>query len=37
MDAFDDRILSAFHARGSDPRVAAEARALSWTGEHGAL
>lgn len=37
MDDLDDRILSAFHARGSDPRVAAAARALSWAGEHGAL
>ncbi|WP_373921924.1 phosphatase PAP2 family protein [Streptomyces sp. T12] len=31
------RILSAFHARGRDPRVATAARALSWAGEHGAL
>lgn len=33
----DCRILSAFHARGRDPRVASAARALSWAGEHGAL
>ncbi|MFI7411264.1 phosphatase PAP2 family protein [Streptomyces sp. NPDC049627] len=33
----DRRILSAFHARGRDPRVAAAARALSRAGEHGAL
>ncbi|MFF7164866.1 phosphatase PAP2 family protein [Streptomyces sp. NPDC008086] len=33
----DRRILSAFHARGADPRVATAARALSWAGEHGAL
>src|SRR5688572_29684018 len=33
----DRRILSALHARGGDPRVAAAARALSRAGEHGAL
>nr|WP_107122377.1 phosphatase PAP2 family protein [Streptomyces dysideae] len=33
----DQRILSALHARGRGPRVAAAARALSWAGEHGAL
>ncbi|WP_328424346.1 phosphatase PAP2 family protein [Streptomyces sp. NBC_00443] len=33
----DRRILSAFHARARDPRVAAAARALSRAGEHGAL
>ncbi|MBQ0996772.1 phosphatase PAP2 family protein [Streptomyces sp. RK62] len=33
----DHRILTALHARARDPRVAAAARALSWTGEHGAL
>ncbi|PKT72010.1 phosphatase PAP2 family protein [Streptomyces populi] len=33
----DRRLLSALHARGTDPRVAAVARALSWSGEHGAL
>ncbi|WP_324789252.1 phosphatase PAP2 family protein [Streptomyces sp. H51] len=33
----DHRMLSAFRARGGDPRVAATARALSWAGEHGAV
>ncbi|MFI5683614.1 phosphatase PAP2 family protein [Streptomyces sp. NPDC051636] len=33
----DHRILSAFHARGADPRVASAARGLSLAGEHGAL
>ncbi|EGX55595.1 integral membrane protein, partial [Streptomyces zinciresistens K42] len=33
----DRRILTALHARGGDPRVAAAARVLSRTGEHGAL
>lgn len=33
----DRRLLSVFHAYGGDPRVAAAARALSWSGEHGAL
>ncbi|KAB1988648.1 phosphatase PAP2 family protein [Streptomyces triticiradicis] len=33
----DRRLLSALHAHGTDPRVAAVARALSWSGEHGAL
>lgn len=33
----DRRLLSVLHARGADPRVAAAARGLSWTGEHGAL
>src|SRR5690348_15105027 len=37
LDAVDRRLLSAFHAYGVDPRVAAVARALSWSGEHGAL
>ncbi|MEV5339757.1 phosphatase PAP2 family protein [Streptomyces sp. NPDC052676] len=37
LDDMDHRILSALRARGSDPRVAAAARALSWAGEHGAL
>lgn len=37
FDTMDDRILSAFHACGADPRVAGAARALSWAGEHGAL
>jgi membrane-associated phospholipid phosphatase len=33
----DHRIVSALRARGTDPRVAGAARALSWAGEHGAL
>jgi undecaprenyl-diphosphatase len=33
----DHRVLSALHGYGMDPRVAAAARALSWSGEHGAL
>ena len=33
----DHRILSALHARGPGPRVAAAARTLSLAGEHGAL
>ncbi|MFI1480769.1 phosphatase PAP2 family protein [Streptomyces sp. NPDC020747] len=33
----DHRILTALHARGAAPRVAAAARALSLAGEHGAL
>ncbi|MGW1727187.1 phosphatase PAP2 family protein [Streptomyces sp. NPDC002306] len=33
----DHRILTAFHTRGTDPRVAGAARALSRVGEHGAL
>ncbi|MFE5187268.1 phosphatase PAP2 family protein [Streptomyces sp. NPDC056628] len=33
----DHRILTALHARARDPRIAGAARALSWTGEHGAL
>ncbi|MDC0765899.1 phosphatase PAP2 family protein [Streptomyces sp. HD] len=33
----DCRILSAFHARGRDPRVASAARVLSRAGEHGVL
>jgi undecaprenyl-diphosphatase len=37
IDDMDRRLLSALHACGADPRVAAVARALSWTGEHGAL
>lgn len=40
MDDFDDmdhRLVSALHEWGTDPRVAAVARALSWSGEHGAL
>jgi membrane-associated phospholipid phosphatase len=37
LDDMDHRILSALHARGSDPRVAGAARTLSQAGEHGAL
>ncbi|MFD3931127.1 phosphatase PAP2 family protein [Streptomyces sp. NPDC058614] len=33
----DHRLLSALHECGADSRVAAVARALSWSGEHGAL
>ncbi|MCX5603855.1 phosphatase PAP2 family protein [Streptomyces phaeochromogenes] len=33
----DHRILTALHARGAAPSVAAAARALSLAGEHGAL
>ncbi|MET9561249.1 MULTISPECIES: phosphatase PAP2 family protein [Streptomyces] len=33
----DHRILTALHARGTGPRVAAAARTLSLAGEHGAL
>lgn len=33
----DHRILTAVHARGADPRLAAAARTLSRAGEHGAL
>lgn len=36
-DGMDRRLLSALHERGTDPRVAAVARALSRSGEHGAL
>jgi undecaprenyl-diphosphatase len=36
-DGMDRRVLSVLHAYGGDPRVAAVARALSWSGEHGAL
>ncbi|MEU4086082.1 phosphatase PAP2 family protein [Streptomyces aureus] len=36
-DGVDRRLLGVFHAWGEDPRVAAAARALSWSGEHGAL
>lgn len=35
--SYDQRLLTALHARGADPRVAAGARVLSWTGEHAAL
>lgn len=37
MHGMDHRLLSALRDCGSDKRVAAAARALSWTGEHGAL
>lgn len=37
MHDMDHRLLSALRDCGSDARVAAVARALSWTGEHGAL
>ncbi|MET7942098.1 phosphatase PAP2 family protein [Streptomyces sp. NPDC005302] len=37
LDGMDRRLLSMVHAYGDDPRVAAAARALSWSGEHGAL
>ncbi|MFI6471301.1 phosphatase PAP2 family protein [Streptomyces sp. NPDC050516] len=33
----DQRLLAALRDCGTDPRVAAAARALSWAGEHGAL
>ncbi|MFF9057499.1 phosphatase PAP2 family protein [Streptomyces sp. NPDC014882] len=33
----DHRLLTAIHARGVDPRLAAAARALSRAGEHGTL
>lgn len=36
-DDLDRRVLSVLHAYGGYPRVAAVARALSWSGEHGAL
>ncbi|GGQ53343.1 phosphatase PAP2 family protein [Streptomyces flaveolus] len=37
LDDMDHRIVTALRACGTDPRVAAAARALSWAGEHGAL
>ncbi|MER5179506.1 phosphatase PAP2 family protein [Streptomyces sp. NPDC002896] len=37
MHDMDHRLLSALRGCGRDPRVAAAARALSWTGEHGAV
>ncbi|MFE7013342.1 phosphatase PAP2 family protein [Streptomyces sp. NPDC057651] len=37
MDDMDRRLLSALRDCGTDRRVAAAARALSWSGEHGAL
>ncbi|MEV7195900.1 phosphatase PAP2 family protein [Streptomyces sp. NPDC093510] len=37
MHDMDHRLLSALRDCGTDPRVAAAARALSRTGEHGAL
>lgn len=37
LRAVDLRLLAALRDCGRDPRVAAAARALSWSGEHGAL
>ncbi|MET9777172.1 phosphatase PAP2 family protein [Streptomyces sp. NPDC006367] len=37
LDDMDHRIVTALRACGTDPRVAAAARTLSWAGEHGAL
>ncbi|MEU0436841.1 phosphatase PAP2 family protein [Streptomyces sp. NPDC006290] len=37
LDDLDRRLLSALHAYGMDARVAAVARVLSRSGEHGAL
>ncbi|MET9493232.1 phosphatase PAP2 family protein [Streptomyces sp. NPDC006552] len=37
MDDMDRRLLSALRDCGTDRRVAAAARTLSWAGEHGAL
>lgn len=37
LDGMDRRLLSMVHAYGDHPRVAATARALSRSGEHGAL
>ncbi|MCX5204677.1 phosphatase PAP2 family protein [Streptomyces sp. NBC_00237] len=37
MREVDHRLLSAMRDCGTDPRVAATARALSFSGEHGAL
>ncbi|MEV0323301.1 phosphatase PAP2 family protein [Streptomyces sp. NPDC050658] len=37
MHDMDHRLLSALRDCGADARVAAAARTLSWTGEHGAL
>ncbi len=37
MYDMDHRLLSALRDCGTDPRVATAARALSWSGEHGAL
>jgi undecaprenyl-diphosphatase len=37
LDDMDRRLLAALHGCGTDPRVAAAARALSRAGEHGAL
>ncbi|MFF7156610.1 phosphatase PAP2 family protein [Streptomyces sp. NPDC008139] len=33
----DHHLLAALRRRGTDPRVAGAARALSWAGEHGAV
>jgi membrane-associated phospholipid phosphatase len=37
LDDMDRRLLTVLHGCGTDPRVAAAARALSWAGEHGTL
>lgn len=37
LDGMDRRLLSMVHAYGDHPRIAATARALSRSGEHGAL
>ncbi|GHC69376.1 hypothetical protein GCM10010349_44070 [Streptomyces flavofungini] len=37
LRAADLKLLAALRDCGRDPRVAAAARALSWSGEHGAL
>ncbi len=37
MREVDRRLLSAMRDCGTDPRVAAAARGLSWCGEHGAV
>ncbi len=37
LRAVDLRLLAALRDCGRDPRVAAAARTLSWSGEHGAL
>ncbi|ATL29963.1 phosphatase PAP2 family protein [Streptomyces formicae] len=37
MHDMDHRLLAALRDCGANPRVASAARALSWSGEHGAL
>ncbi|WP_249416499.1 phosphatase PAP2 family protein [Streptomyces sp. TS71-3] len=37
MAELDHRLLAVLHGCGERPEVAAAARALSWSGEHGAL